>query len=261
MRFRSETPAPRGPMAEMVAGCVADLGRHEAYTLAVDCLRSVGGCAEAALPAFLRTLTGAREGRMLAAVVGQEAVERAALTFLTCVAADMRGDTLNASPGGHVDSASAEAVAAAPLGDAPNAPAGQGGHASSEAKRYAPAGAPEAGAMGQSFAASTEAISSPPITPAPPSPQARATALAARAAISDNLLDTYLIDGMPIGDMRMDQVRRLAKVKREQSEVLAAIAAHAGGAAGHMRVREVYTNVRLTRDLTRAERKSHAIDC
>lgn len=85
--------------------------------------------------------------------------------------------------------------------------------------------------------------------------------LAARKAISDNLLDSYLIDGVPIGDLRMDQVRRLAKVKREQSEVLAAIAAHAGGAAGHMRVREVYTNMRLTRDLTRAERKAHAVAC
>ncbi|MFG1332071.1 hypothetical protein V5F41_12565 [Xanthobacter autotrophicus] len=261
MRFRSETPAQRGPMAEMVAGCVADLGRHEAYTLAVDCLRCAGGFAEAALPAFLRTLTGEREGRMLAAVVGQEAVERAALAFLNCVAADMRGGILNASPGGQASYASTEAKPLTPLGDAPNAPAGHLVNASSEATLVTPAGAPEAGAMGHESRASTEATKPAPIVPAPPSPQARATALAARAAISDNLLDTYLIDGMPIGDMRMDQVRRLAKVKREQSEVLAAIAAHAGGAAGHMRVREVYTNVRLTRDLTRAERKSHAIAC
>lgn len=255
------TDRPRGPMAEMLAGCVADLGQSEGYILAADCLRSTHSDPARARDAFLRTLREERAGRVLINMFGTEVVEARALDFISSVAADMHGDALNASPGGQSQVASTKAHYGAPLGDATHAPAGHPCGASLEAEHQSPAGAPQAGMEGHFGPASTEATIPMPSIPAPPSPQARAAARAALTAVSDNLLDTYLIDGVPIGDLRMDQVRRLAKIKREQAEVLAAIAAHAGGAAGHMRVREVYTNMRLTRELARAERKSNAIAC
>ncbi|MFG1246746.1 hypothetical protein [Xanthobacter flavus] len=247
--------------ARMKTGNLRGIGRAEAYTSAARHLAARAGNVEAAVEDFLKEVQQDRGGRMLQVILDDATVNAALAAFLNSVAADMRGDALNASPVGQPHNASTEADDTPPLGDAPHAPAGQPTAASSEAPRRPPAGAPQSGTGGQIVRASTEATYSAPPIPAPPSPQARAVARAALTAVSDNLLDTYLIDGVPIGDLRMDQVRRLAKVKREQSEVLAAIAAHAGGASGHMRVREVYTNLRLTRELARAERKAHAITC
>lgn len=263
MKFPSE-PAGGQSLAlsaRMKTGNLRGIGRAEAYTSAARHLAARAGNVEAATADFLKEVQQDRGGRMLQSLLDDVTVNAALAAFLNSVAADMRGDALNASPVGQPHSASTEADDIPPLGDAPHALAGQGVGASSEAKVFPPAGASEAGPEGRDPPAFSGAYASAPPIPAPPSPQARAVARAALTAVSDNLLDTYLIDGVPIGDLRMDQVRRLAKVKREQSEVLAAIAAHAGGASGHMRVREVYTNLRLTRELARAERKAHAIAC
>lgn len=79
-----------------------------------------------------------------------------------------------------------------------------------------------------------------------------ASIAAVQAPMARSLLDTYLIDGDPIGDLPLGLVRRLARQKGVESRVLGAIAAHVS-APDIVAVRDVITAEKLRAFIANAE--------
>lgn len=245
-------------LAERLKSAGVDTDAARLHELAVRMLRRSGG--DPARAADMGADIVRADAGLLLALFGAAQVVPRLRDYLTHVAADMAGPAPGHEPQGkgrNITADKANRLIPSPLRPVGGRSGQAGLSAQAALLKFPDQPPPPSIRPGQTRHAAPVAREPIPATDRPhtgPGHNIRglASIAAAQAPMARSLLDTYLIDGDPIGDLPLGLVRRLARQKGVESRVLGAIAAHVS-APDAMAVRDVISAEKLRAFIASAE--------